>query len=168
MFYSHGQNQQQQHPPFNIGNIEYDSGNKVESKFRKKNLINQMNILNLESNKKLVGEIYKSHQNDFKRKLQSNSNSKQRLTTKESINRSTSKSKKQTSRNSSNKELRKGLSGGNSARKLPFPQNEWTLTSKPSRSSSATALKKRSYSSNAPQPGFTLSTASLRKSDRIL
>jgi hypothetical protein len=118
MFYSQGQNQQQ--PPFHIGNIQYDSGNKIDSKFRKKNLINQVNYLNQESNKKLVAEIYKSTQQDLKRRLQQNAVSKQRLTTKESMNRSASKTKKQSLSRQSTKELRKGTSGANSARKLVY------------------------------------------------
>jgi len=38
MFYS-----QDQHPPFHIGNIEYEGGNKLDPRFRKKNLISQVN-----------------------------------------------------------------------------------------------------------------------------
>jgi hypothetical protein len=92
MFYSHGQ--QNPHPPFQVSNVEYDSANKQESKFRKKNLINQVNYINhQESNKKLVSEIYKSSQSDLKRRLQ-HSSSKQRVTTKESMNRSQSKGRK--------------------------------------------------------------------------
>lgn len=41
MFYSQGQQ-----PPLQLGNIEYENGNKVDARFRKKNLINQVNYLN--------------------------------------------------------------------------------------------------------------------------
>ena len=80
MFYSHGQNQQ---PPFNVLDLKYDSASKPDSKFRKKNLMNQVNYINQESNKKLVAEIYKSSQYDLKKRLQQQqSSSKQRITTK--------------------------------------------------------------------------------------
>jgi len=69
MFYSHGQGQSQP-APFNVLDMKYDTANKPDSNFRKKNLINQVNYLNQESNKKLVGEIYKSSQHDLKRRLQ--------------------------------------------------------------------------------------------------
>ena len=49
MFYSQGQQ-----PALHVGNIEYDSNNKVDNRFRKKNLINQVNYLNPDNNKKLV------------------------------------------------------------------------------------------------------------------
>lgn len=169
MFYSQGQNQQQ--PPFHIGNIEYDSGNKVDSRFRKKNLINQVNYLNQESNKKLVAEIYKSSQQDLKRRLQQNSNSKQRMTTKESMNRSTSKNKKQSLSRQSTKELKKG-SGTNSARRIVYASSEWTLTNTkpPSRNSSASNIKKRSYSCKTGV-GLAASASSAsslpRKSDKV-
>jgi hypothetical protein len=44
MFYSQGQSQ----PPFHVANIEYDSASKQDkdNKFRKKNLINQVNYPN--------------------------------------------------------------------------------------------------------------------------
>ena len=124
MFYSHGQQQQ---PPFNVADVKYDTVNKGDSKFKKKSLINQVNYLNQESNKKLVADIYKSSQHDLKRRVQ-NSASKQRVTTKESMNRSQSKnSRKNSVSKQSTKELRKGLSGGvggsTSARKLVYPNN---------------------------------------------
>lgn len=165
MFYSQGQNQQ---PPFNIGNIEYDSGTKNDTRFRKKSLINQVNYLNQDSNKKLVAEIYKSSQQDLKRRLQSNS-VKQRLTTKESMNRSTSKNKKQSLSRQSTKELKKGTSGANSARKLVYANSEWTITNSkpPSRSSSASNLKKRSYSC---KNGVTVGAGGLanKRNDKVV
>jgi len=65
----------------------------MDSRFRKKNLINQVNYLNHESNKKIIADIYKSTHQDLKRRIQNNSN-QQRLTTKESMNKSQSKDKK--------------------------------------------------------------------------
>lgn len=168
MFYSQGQNQQQ--PPFHIGNIQYDSGNKLDSRFRKKNLINQVNYLNQESNKKLVAEIYKSTQQDLKRRLQQNTASKQRMTTKESMNRSTSKNKKQSLSRQSTKELRKGISGATSARKLVYASSEWTITNSkpPSRNTSASNLKKRSYSCKT-SGGLIATSANLpRKGDKLI
>ena len=117
MFYSQGQQQ----PPFSINTIEYDSGNKADNRFKKKNLINQVNYLNQDSNKKLVSEIYKSTQQDLKKRMQ-NSSSK-RLTTKESMNRSHSKTRKTSLTKQSTKELRKGVSGSSSARKLVYVNN---------------------------------------------
>ena len=187
MFYSHGQQQ----PPFNVADVKYDTANKGDSKFKKKSLINQVNFINQESNKKLVADIYKTSQHDLKRRSQ-NSASKQRVTTKESMNRSQSKNnRKNSASKQSTKELRKGLSGGTvggsaSARKLAYPSNEWAITNNtnnyanngqnisnsnsrmPSRSTSASNLKKRSFSTNAVPNGATIGVAiAPRKADKM-
>ena len=126
-----------------------------------------MNYMNPDTNKKLVSEIYKSSQYDLKRRLQ-NSSSKQRVNTKESINRSQSKNRKTSVSRQSNKDLKKGVSGSASARKIVYANNEWVLTNAtgqnrenskmPSRTSSVSNLKKRSLSSNAVQ-GVTAATS---------
>ena len=182
MFYSHGQQQ----PPFNVADVKYDTANKGDNKFKKKSLINQVNYLNQESNKKLVADIYKSSQHDLKRRMQ-NSASRQRITTKESMNRSQSKnSRKNSASKQSTKELRKGLAGGTSggsasARRLAYPSNDWAITNNyanngqsisnskmPSRSTSASNLKKRSFSTNAVQNGATIGVTSIpRRVDKM-
>lgn len=177
MFYSQGQQ-----PPFHITNMEYDSANKNDSKFRKKNLINQVNYPNHESNKKLVSEIYKSSQHDLKKRFQ-NSASKQRVNTKESMNRSQSKNRKNSISRQSTKELKKGA-GSISARKLIYPTNEWALTNNagnsvntsnshskfPSRSTSASNLKKRSLSTNGLNGGAAIGVTPVppRRYDKIV
>lgn len=188
MFYSHGQGQSQP-PPFNVLDMKYDTNNKPDSNFRKKSLINQVNYLNQESNKKLVAEIYKSSQHDLKKRLQQNSSSKQRVPTKESMNRSQSKTRKNSLSKPSLKDVRKGLTGGTSgsisARKLVYPSNDWAVTNNhgntsnntgsnvkgPSRSTSASNLKKRSFSTNAMHQGggATIAVSSIpRRNDKVI
>ena len=184
MFYSQGQQ-----PPLNVLDMKYDTAAKADSKFRKKNLINQVNYLNQESNKKLVAEIYKSSQYDLKKRLQQNSSSKQRITTKESMNRSQSKNRKNSVSKQSGKEVKKGLTSGAagsiSARKLVYPVNDWAITNNyqnnnsnsnskiPSRSTSASNLKKRSFSTNAMQAGngpttIAVSSSIPRRADKVI
>jgi hypothetical protein len=122
MFYSHGQQ-----PPLNVADMRYDTASKADTKFKKKSLINQVNYLNQESNKKLVADIYKSSHQDLKKRAQ-HSSSRQRVTTKESMNRSQSKnSRRNSATKQSNKDLRKGLipnSGGSASdRKLAYAGN---------------------------------------------
>ena len=100
-----------------------------------------------------------------KRLTQQHQSSSKRITTKESMNRSQSKNRKNSSSKQSIEKVRKGLTGGVSgsisARKLVYPSNDWAITNNnnntqvnsnskiPSRSTSATNLKKRSFSTNA-------------------
>ena len=71
--------------------------------------------------------------------------------------------------------MKKGVPGSISARKVVYANNEWTITNSnsnskaPSRSTSATNLKRRSNSTNAVNMGtIPLTAASLnRRSDKI-
>ena len=82
------------------------------------------------------------------------------------MNRSQSKNRKTSVSKQSMKDVRKGLAGGSgsiSARKLVYPSNDWAITNNqnnsnsnskvPSRSTSASNLKKRSFSTNAMNSG---------------
>jgi hypothetical protein len=95
------------------------------------------------------------------------------MTTKESMNRSQSKNKKNSLSRQSTKELKKGVSGSVSARKLVYANNEWTITNSnpnsrpPSRSTSTSNLKKRSYSSNAVAPNVGTLSNVQRKNDKL-
>ena len=92
------------------------------------------------------------------------------------MNRSQSKNRKTSVSKQSMKDVRKGLSGGTSgsisARKLVYPSNDWAITNNqqnsnsnskiPSRSTSASNLKKRSFSTNAIQGnGATIGVSSI-------
>ena len=89
------------------------------------------------------------------------------------MNRSQSKGKKTSvSKQHSAKELKKGNSGAISARRIVYQNNEWVGTQTtnsnskpPSRSTSASNLKKRSFSTNAVQglTAQTISAASLSR-----
>jgi len=90
-------------------------------------LINQVNLLNQNlSSKKLLSDIYKSAQQVYKPRNMIGNISKQRVTTKESINKSQIKEKKKIPSNSkpaSTTDLKKTLSGSQSARKIVYSGN---------------------------------------------
>lgn len=83
MFYSQGDQ------PLQLGNVEYESGNRQDPRFRKKNFINQVNFLNHHAkvSHKLLADIYKTTQ-DVRQKNTNIPISKQRIATKESVNHS--------------------------------------------------------------------------------
>ena len=101
------------------------------------------------------------------------------------MNRSQSKNRKTSVSKQSIKDVRKGLAGGTSgsisARKLIYPSNDWAITNNqqnsnsnskiPSRSTSASNLKKRSFSTNAMQAGIgaTIGVSSIpRRNDKVV
>ena len=96
----------------------------MENRLKKKNFFTNLNLYNTnQTNKKNLMEIYKPHQQDVKRKS-FNSNSKQRVITKESINNSHTKERKKTiPKEQSQQELKRGVSGALSARKIVYSTN---------------------------------------------
>lgn len=111
----------------------------------KKKIMNPLNFLDSrQPSSKFLNQIYKSN-GESKRKL--STAGQQRVTTKESINRSQSKErKKNLTKYTSQGELKKGVSGSNSARKLVYASNDLHSNKAPSRALSATNLKVRSLS----------------------
>ena len=130
----------------------------------KKKIMNPLNFLDSrQPSSKFLSQIYKSS-GESKRKL--STAGQQRVTTKESINRSQSKDRKKSlTKYTSQGELKKGVSGSNSARKLVYASNDLHSNSKaPSRVLSATNLKLRSLSNTQTASATTsFNSASKRK-----
>ena len=137
MFYSEGQ------PPLHMANIEYDNS-KNDNRFKKKTVPLPNNPNPYRSNQKMATDIYKSSQHDLRlRNYVALAN--QRVTTKENVNLSRSKEKRKPSSKQLQTSSKKSLHTL-SARKLLLNANDWVITSKPGRSLSSSAIKKRSSS----------------------